>query len=133
MRHRRHPFARQSESPPLHAPEHMAIEHTKAAEPVDVRPLGIRLSTQKSVALFKAGGLEVIRLVLLAGKSLPPHKVAGDITIHCLEGRLSIAAEGASHVLNAGELLFLRGDVVHDVTAVEDASALLTIALMPSR
>ncbi len=107
----------------------MAIPHAQPGQAVDVGPLGVRLSEQTTVALFKTGQLEVIRLVLPAGKSLPPHKVAGDITIHCIEGRLDVQAEGGSHEIAAGQLLYLRGGVRHGVVALEDASALVTIVL----
>ena len=107
----------------------MAIEHARPGQSIDVQPLGSDLPKVKTSALFKSVDLEVMRLVLLAGKSLPPHKVPGEITIHCLEGALSVAAEGVSHVLLAGHLLYLAGNVVHDVTALEDASALVTVAL----
>jgi quercetin dioxygenase-like cupin family protein len=73
--------------------------------------------------------LEVIRLVLPTGKSMPPHKVSGELTIQCLEGRLDVTVAGVSSVLQAGELMFLLGDAAHSVTALEDASALLTIVL----
>ena len=109
----------------------MALPHAIAGDPLDVGPLGERLSSQRTAALFKARDLEVIRLVLVAGKSLPPHKVPGEITIHCLEGQLSIDVDGDSRVLNAGGLLFLAGGAVHAVTAMTDASALVTIALRP--
>src|SRR5688572_31348009 len=59
----------------------MAIEHAHSGQAVDVQPLGRDLSAQKTTALFKSNDLEVIRLVLLAGKSLPPHKVPGEITV----------------------------------------------------
>ena len=70
-------------------------------------------------------------LVLQAGKALPPHKVPGEITIHCLEGRMAVGADGAQHVLAAGQLLYLDGGVMHDVRALDDASALVTIVLQP--
>ncbi len=107
----------------------MAIEHAQPGQPVDVSPLGPRLASEKTVALFKSHQLEVIRLVLQAGKALPPHKVPGEITIHCLEGRLAVGAGGSRHVLTAGQLLYLGGGVPHDVQALEDASALVTIVL----
>ena len=50
----------------------MAIAHASPGQVVDVGPLGARLSREKTVALFKAHDLEVMRVVLLAGKSLPP-------------------------------------------------------------
>lgn len=107
----------------------MAIPHASAGQTIDVQPLGERLAAAKTVALFKAQDLEVMRLVLLAGRSLPPHQVAGEITILCIEGVLDIALDGRSHVLGAGQLLFLAGGAVHGVTAIEDASALVSIAL----
>ena len=110
---------------------HMAIPHASPGQALDVRPLGGRLSTDKTSALFKSVDLEVMRLVLLAGKSLPQHKVPGEITIHCLEGSLDVELDDATVRLEARELLFLTGNATHGVKAVTDASALVTIALKP--
>jgi quercetin dioxygenase-like cupin family protein len=107
----------------------MAIPHALPGQVVDVSPLGERLAQERTIALFKSDDLEVMRLVLRAGKSLPPHKVAGEITIQCVEGAMSVAAEGVERVLRAGQLLHLRGNVVHAVRALEDASALVTVVL----
>lgn len=107
----------------------MAIPHALPGQAVDVRPLGTGLAHQQTRALFKSADLEVMRLVLGAGKSLPPHCVPGEITVQCIEGSLVVTAEGCSHALGAGQLLYLAGGVMHGVTAVEDASALVTIAL----
>jgi quercetin dioxygenase-like cupin family protein len=103
--------------------------HAASGDMLDVGPLRERLSTQKTIALFKARDLEVIRLVLKAGNSLPPHQVPGEITMHCIEGRLRIDAEGRARELSPGDLLFLSGDVPHAVMALTNASALVTIAL----
>jgi quercetin dioxygenase-like cupin family protein len=107
----------------------MAIEHARPGQAIDVQPLGSSLATQKTTALFKSNDLEVMRLVLLAGKSVPPHKVPGEITVQCVEGAIDVTAEGTSHVLRAGQLLYLSGNVLHGVTALENASALVTVAL----
>lgn len=109
----------------------MALPHARPGQAVDVRPLGGRLGDERTTALLKSRDLEVIRLVLKAGATLPPHKVAGEITIQCLEGRLSVRSDGATTVLGPGHLLFLNGGAVHDVSALDDASALVTIALRP--
>jgi quercetin dioxygenase-like cupin family protein len=79
--------------------------------------------------LFKARDLEVLRVVLTAGKSLPAHAVPGEITVMCIEGSIDVTAEGESHVLHAGQLLYLRGGVSHGVVALEDSSVLVTVAL----
>jgi quercetin dioxygenase-like cupin family protein len=107
----------------------MAIPHAAPGETIDVRALGIDLAGTKTTALFKSEDLEVMRLVLMAGKSLPPHKVPGEITIQCIEGRIDVTAAGKSHLLAAGQLLLLSGNVVHGAVALEDSSALVTIAL----
>ncbi|OGB34663.1 MAG: cupin 2 conserved barrel domain protein [Burkholderiales bacterium RIFCSPLOWO2_12_FULL_61_40] len=107
----------------------MAIAHTLSGQPTDVSPLGTALAAARTVALFKTDELEVIRLVLHAGKSMPPHQVAGAITLQCIEGQIDVTCEDGSHRLGAGQLLYLPGGVQHGVVAVEDASALLTIVL----
>lgn len=109
----------------------MALQHASSGQVLDLHPLGGRLSTEKTSALFKSLDLEVMRLVLLAGKSLPPHSVQGEITIHCLEGSLDVELDEATVRLEAGELLFLAGNAMHGVKAASDASALVTIALKP--
>jgi len=108
----------------------MAIPHAQSGQVIDVRPLGPSLTDERTVALFKTDDLEVMRLVLAAGKSLPPHKVAGEITIQCIEGRIDVTLNGESRILEAGQLIYLARDVVHGVVAIEDASVQVTIALV---
>ena len=107
----------------------MAIAHANPGQPIDVRPLGPALPTARTLALFKSGELEVIRLILLAGKSVPPHKVPGEITIQCLEGRFEVTAEGQARILQAGQLLYLPGGILYSLLGIEDASGLITIVL----
>ena len=73
-----------------------------------------------------------MHLVLLAGKGLPSHRVDGEITIHCIEGRLRVNADGRDQMLEAGDLLFLTGGMPHAVDALVDSSALVTVALVRS-
>lgn len=107
----------------------MAIPHASPGDAIDVLPLGTGLAAAQSVALFKSEHLELMRLVLPAGKSMPPHRVAGEITLQCIEGCIDVTAGGKSHVLRAGQLLYLPANAEHGVAALEDASALLTIVL----
>ena len=107
----------------------MAIPHAHPGQVIDVRPLGSLLAREKTVALFKSEDLEVMRLVLPAGKSLPPHKVPGEITVQCIEGLIEVTGGEQTHVLHAGQILYLARGVIHGVTAVQDSSALVTVAL----
>lgn len=107
----------------------MAILHAHSGQPIDLHPLKDDLQSARSVALFKTDELEVIRLVLAAGKIFPPHRVAGEITIQCIEGIIEVTCEGGSQVLRSGQLLYLSGGVQHGVVGLEDACALLTVVL----
>ena len=107
----------------------MAIPHALPAQAIDVRPFGPQLAKEKTVALFKSDDLELIRLVLPAGKAMPAHKVAGDVVLHCLEGQLEVSAANRQQALLAGQLLHLPGNMLHAVKAIEDSSALLTIVV----
>lgn len=108
----------------------MSLPHAQSGQAISIAPFAQALAQQRTVALFKSEQLEVIRLVLLAGKSMPAHKLSGEITIQCLEGRLDVQVAGQSTLLQPGELMFLLGAVPHSVTALDDASALVTIVLM---
>lgn len=107
----------------------MALPHAQPGQAVDLQPLGPRLASVRTHALFKAQHLEVLRLVLQAGQTLPVHQVQGEITVQCLEGGLEVTTDAQAHRLQAGELLFLPGGVPHGVRALADCSALVTIAL----
>ena len=108
----------------------MATQHAAPGEIVDVRPLTNRLASTVTRTLIKTEQLEVIRLVVPAGKEIPPHKVAGQITVQCLEGRIEFEAGGKQQAMSAGDLLFLTGGEMHSLTGVEDASVLVTIQLV---
>lgn len=107
----------------------MAIQHAISGQPVSVLPCVNMPGDRQTVAIFKTSELEVIRLVLPKGKSMPAHKVTGDITVQCLAGSIAFTSDGASQTLGAGEMLYLAGGVVHSLTAIEDACALMHIVL----
>lgn len=107
----------------------MAIPHAESGEVIDVRPLGERIQQRGTSTLCKTDSLEVLRLVLPAGAQLPRHQVAGEITVHCLEGRIVFDAGGTNRELTAGKLLFLSGGTPHALRAEEDSSLLVTILL----
>ena len=107
----------------------MAVSHAKPGDVIDVRPLGAGLAQAKTTALVKTAVLEVIRLVVPAGKQIPTHTVQEEITVQCLEGRVSFMANGATHDLEAGRMLYLASGTPHSVLGVVDASLLLTIMI----
>lgn len=96
-------------------------------EPIDIRPLGPDLPQTLSTALVRTDDLEVMRLVLAAGKHVPEHEVPGEITLQCLEGEIEVRADGRTQPLEAGQMLFLPGRVPYSIAARRDASVLMTV------
>ena len=107
----------------------MAIAHAVSAQVIDLLPAAGPLTESRTVALFKSQSLEVMRLVLPEGKTVAPHAVKGDITVQCLLGEINFFSSGEVKRMNAGQMLWLEGDVEHSLTAVADAQVLVTIAL----
>jgi quercetin dioxygenase-like cupin family protein len=105
----------------------MSLHHAISGEKIDVRPLGAALPQAASTALLRTADLEVMRLVLPKGKSVPAHHVAGEITIQCLEGTVEVQAHDHTLVLTGGEMLYLAGNTPYALFAIENASVLMTI------
>jgi len=105
----------------------MALHHAEPGEIVNLKPLGSQLKDSRTTAIIKSPRFEAIRLVVLAGKEIPSHHVSGNITLHCLEGRVSLGLTRSTIELAAGEWVYLARGEVHAVKGVEDSSLLLTI------
>ncbi|QDV30308.1 Cupin domain protein [Planctopirus ephydatiae] len=105
----------------------MAIPHAQPGDVIDVRPLASKLAASITNTLIKTPNVEVIRMVLLAGKALSEHKAPGEIIVQCLEGDITFTTMGAPKRLLAGDMLYLAAGEPHELVAVEDSSFLLTI------
>ena len=108
----------------------MALLHAKSGEVVDVRPFGATLPMASTRTIVKTATLEIIRLVMRSGKVFHGHKVPGEISVHCLEGRCTFTTAGAKRDLEPGHLIYLTGGEEHALQATEDCSLLLTILLV---
>jgi quercetin dioxygenase-like cupin family protein len=108
----------------------MAIPHLASGQVASILPLGVALADAKTTALFKGPHLEVMRMVLPAGKKIAPHHVSGPITIHCLEGEVDVGVENERRILRSGDLLYLAGNVKHDLLAITNTSVLVSVVLL---
>ncbi len=106
----------------------MAITHAEPGQVVDI--LGEKDAAGEGTAtLFKSQQLQVIRMEVLEGKELPAHRVAGPLTLQCLEGRVAVTARGRTQELRSGQMLYLLGDDEHGLKGIERSTLLLTIVL----
>ena len=105
------------------------VPHAQPGEVVNVRPLEVNLATTTTRALVKAKDVEVIRMVVLAGKEIPTHQAKGEMIVQCLEGRIEVTAMGKSQTLEAGQMLYLPKQEPHSLKGIEDGSLLVTMLL----
>ena len=77
----------------------MALPRAQLNQVIDIRPLGAGIATSPTSTLLATDSLEVIRLVMPAGKKIPTHQVPGEITVQCLEGKVTFVAGDRSHEL----------------------------------
>lgn len=106
----------------------MALQHATSGQAITLLPPELDPTTFSAIALTKTAQIELIRLVLPAGREMPEHHVKGDITVQCLAGELAFITDH-SVTLKAGEMLYLEGGKPHALRAVSDAVALVTIVL----
>lgn len=107
----------------------MALPHAQPGQIIDLSPLGPAIASAKTATLVKTSSLELIRLILPAGKTIAEHRVAGEITVQCLEGEIEFTALGSTQRLSAGQMLVLPGNSVHALKSLQDATVLVTILL----
>ncbi len=110
----------------------MAMHHLSPGEVTNLLPLGDKLEKTATTAFFKDRYLEVIRMVLPAGKQMPAHAVDGPITIQCIEGEVTLRTASMQRFLRSGDLLYLAAGEPHELFATKDSSLLLTIVLLNS-
>ena len=107
----------------------MSLPHAASGDLINVAPLGERFEGAVSHAFLKTTHLELMRLVLPAGKSMPEHWVEGEVTLQCLEGAFELDAHGRKQMVQAGQLVYLGPRVPHALVARENTSVLMTVLL----
>jgi quercetin dioxygenase-like cupin family protein len=132
-------------SDPMHrAPVQLAIADVQAFLDRDaVRPPGLseviavrvegapeRGASPKS--LVKTKTLEVRRLSLPKGRTIPTHHAPGEITVHCLEGRIAFTSNDETRDVGEGQLIVLAAGEPHSLVALEDSTVLVTKILVAS-
>lgn len=106
----------------------MAIPHVQPGEVVALAGASSDKGTGTRT-LFKTPHVEVIRMVLAAGKSIGEHKAPGEIIVQGISGRVEFQSMGKTLSVGPGELFHLAAAEPHSVHAKEDCCFLLTIVL----
>lgn len=104
----------------------MALKHATSGEIVNLLTPG-ESPAPISQALVSTPEIELMRLILKAGKEVPVHAVAGPITLFCQQGSVRVHAADDWQTMNANDLMYLEGRAEHALHAVSDAVVLVTI------
>lgn len=78
--------------------------------------------------VVKTEPLNVMRLVLSAGKTIPEHKAAKHITVQCIKGKVAFSTSSNTIEMTPGKLLYLLPGELHSLSAIEDSIMLVTKA-----
>jgi quercetin dioxygenase-like cupin family protein len=103
----------------------------KLSEVIDVGPGSASGTGPAPNALVKSATLEVRRLTLPKGRGIPTHHAAGEITVHCLAGRIAFTAGGETREVGAGQLIALAAGEPHSLVGLEDSTVLVTKVSVP--
>jgi quercetin dioxygenase-like cupin family protein len=79
--------------------------------------------------LIRYGHTTVALFHFAQGATMPEHLAHGTVSIHVLEGRMTIRTTDQQQTLAAGHILVLAPDVKHDLHADEESHMLLTVHL----
>jgi quercetin dioxygenase-like cupin family protein len=90
-------------------------------------PLGAAVKGARSMTVLTSAGLELVRLVIPAGKRIPPHRAPDEITVQCLEGHVAFSHDGHELELWPGDLLHLCPKELHSLKGIADSSVLVTL------
>jgi len=83
----------------------------------------------RQMTIFQRPSVIQVMFAFDPGGELADHAAHGLVTMHVLEGRLSVHADERDHELRAGSILVLNPDVRHHVRALEASAMLLTVHL----
>jgi glyoxylate utilization-related uncharacterized protein len=104
----------------------MSVPQTKLSAVIDVRTAGSASASAPSSGCGEDRDAGSLAADPPNGREIPTHLARGEITVHCLEGRIAFAADGTTRELEAGQMLVLAAGEPHSVVGLEDSAVLVT-------
>ncbi|EDM44480.1 hypothetical protein SCB49_12950 [unidentified eubacterium SCB49] len=78
--------------------------------------------------LFETNSTKEIRIVFKKGQQMKAHKTPFPIVVEIFKGAISFGVNNTQQQMLEGSLIFLEGDVLHDLTAEEDSIVRLSLS-----
>lgn len=82
--------------------------------------------------LFETDSSKEIRIVMKAGQVMKKHKTPYAITVEIFEGEIDFGVENRITKLRKGDLVWLNGNVPHDLKAIENSIIRLSLSKLDS-
>lgn len=83
----------------------------------------------RQVTLLHHGPFSQVLFAFQAGGEIPRHTAHGWVSIHVLEGQVTVGMEDHTHELAAGHLLMIDPGVPHSVRSEQESAMLLTVQI----
>ena len=83
----------------------------------------------RQIALYHYGSVTTLLFAFDEGGVLEEHQANGVVSIHVLDGAISVGVGEHTHELSGGQILVLSPNVRHDVRATQASRMLLTVHL----
>jgi len=96
-------------------------------EVVDLNPYAEAQGDKREFVLVQTDIVKITQIFIPGGSSIPTYEAAGQIILHCLDGRIVIAAREESHELATGQLLYLTANEPFSIYASSNAVLLATV------
>jgi quercetin dioxygenase-like cupin family protein len=109
------------------SPEHM-IDLAQAISKLRNEASTIRHG-HRQITLYHQRPVTLVLFAFEEGGGLDDHKAAGVVTIHALEGELTVRTEAQEYRLSSGMMVMLAPNVQHSVHATQPSAMLLTVCL----
>jgi quercetin dioxygenase-like cupin family protein len=81
----------------------------------------------RQMTIFHRAPVAKVLFAFESGGELPDHSANGLVTIHALEGHLTVQAEEQTYELQSGMMVILNPNVRHSVRAKQVSAMLLTV------
>ena len=117
--------------------QHPDQRFDRARQLIDLRAAAAELAAEAASApgrhrqktLIRYGPTTVALFHFTPNSSMPEHVTKGTVTIHVLDGRMTVRTPDGASDLAAGQILVLAPNVKHDLHAPEETRMLLTVHL----
>jgi quercetin dioxygenase-like cupin family protein len=105
----------------------MGLQHCQPGEVLNLMSLRENLPTDATFSVARTDAMGVLPKFLPKGKKVPTHHAPGEITVQCLQGKVTFLVGHESRELTPGDWPFFLPKQEHALEAHEDSVVLVSM------